>query len=110
MHYEIEQCLRFEVKPIIELTSLDIWNGQQPKAAGSVSLLHADKASLELRLSIIRRALSDLLVRGDLHRDKPRDIDIGGLIVLKNCTQILQITELTNDIEIRYLQVIGNER
>lgn len=110
MQYEIEQCIRFEVKPMIELTSHDMWNGQSPRAAGSVSSLRADNAALELRLNIIRRALSDLLVRGDLHRDKPRDIDIGGLIVLKNCTQILHITELTHDIEIRYLQVIGNER
>jgi hypothetical protein len=108
MRYEIEQCLRFEVKPMIEFNQIDMSNGLNPRAAGSVSPFEADRNALVLRYNAVRRSLAKAVDSGSLQRREPRDIVIGNMLVLKNCTQILSVNEREHDIEIRFMQVISD--
>lgn len=108
MRYEIEQCIRFEVKPMIEFNQIDISAGLNPRAAGSVSPFEADHKAMALRYIAVRRSLAKTVATESLHRREPRDIDIGGMLVLKNCTQILSVHEREHDIEIRFMQVISD--
>jgi hypothetical protein len=102
----IEQSLQLEVKPTIELLQHTSGYCSTARVLGSVSPLDADIDTIRLRADLIRRSLTKLMEQGALHPSPPRDIDIAGMLTLRNCTQILYIRERDSDIEIRFLQMI----
>ena len=106
--YIIEQSLRLEVKPTVELLMRTSGYSDGARISGSVSSLDVDVNAIRFRSDLIRRDLTKLMAQGALHPHPPRDIEIAGMITLRNCTQILYIRECDSDIEIRFLQVIGD--
>ena len=107
MAKEIEQHLRFEFKPNIEITAEEY--SSRARVFGSESHLDADIDALRLRAEKMRNAVSELLKQGALRRGEPRTINIGDMIHLPNCTQLVSINEARDGfLEIRYLQVIGD--
>lgn len=105
MPAEIEQYIRFEFKPAIEVSMGEY--SSKSRAVGSLSQLDVDFLTIRLREDKMSRAVMQLLRDGALKQGPARTINIGDMIVLPNCTQVVSIQEARDGfLEIRYVQVI----